>query len=136
MASFRTGLDEIQPYPTLDGSEIRELMHPDQHGVRNQSLAMATVPPGTATLLHLHRLAEELYHVLEGQGRMTLGSEEFPIREGDTVLIRPGTPHRVENPGPGPLRLLCACSPAYRHEDTELLEISDARQSTNAAALL
>lgn len=33
-----------------------------------------------------------------------------------------GTPHRIENAGDEPLRILCACSPAYAHRDTELLE--------------
>lgn len=31
---------------TRDGSLIRELMHPTQHGHRAQSLAEAIVPPG------------------------------------------------------------------------------------------
>jgi hypothetical protein len=35
---------------TKDGSGIRELMHPDRHGNRNQSLAEALVPPGTQPL--------------------------------------------------------------------------------------
>lgn len=136
MAYTRTRLEEIPSYVTLDGSEIRELMHPDRHRVRNQSLAMAIVEPGAATQLHLHRAAEELYHVLEGQGRMTLDMTNFQVRAGDTVLIPPGTPHCIENTGTLELRILCCCSPAYRHDDTELLEISDAQQSTNAAALL
>jgi mannose-6-phosphate isomerase-like protein (cupin superfamily) len=40
---------------------------------------------------------------------------------GDTVLIPPGTPHRIENTGTGELKILCACAPAYAHGDTELL---------------
>ena len=54
---------DIPAYVTKDGSVIRELMHPQQHGGRAQSLAEATVPPGTRTLLHRHALTEELYHV-------------------------------------------------------------------------
>jgi mannose-6-phosphate isomerase-like protein (cupin superfamily) len=52
---------------------------------------------------------------------MTLGSERFAVGAGDTVCIPPGTPHRLENTGSGELVLLCACAPAYSHEDTELL---------------
>ena len=47
--SLKTALHEVSPYITRDGSEIRELLHPSQHGVRNQSLAEAVIPPGTAT---------------------------------------------------------------------------------------
>jgi mannose-6-phosphate isomerase-like protein (cupin superfamily) len=113
---------EIAPYVTKDGSEIRELMHPAVHGNRAQSLAEATVPPGAETLLHRHRVTEELYHVTAGTGLMTLGERVFEVHAGDTVCIPPGTPHRIRNTGAGSLRILCCCSPAYSHEDTELLQ--------------
>lgn len=111
-----------QPYITKDGSEIRELMHPLVHGNRAQSLAEATVPAGCRTLLHRHRVAEELYHITAGEGVMTLGKARFPVRAGDTVCILPGTPHCIEATSREPLRLLCCCSPAYAHEDTEMLD--------------
>jgi mannose-6-phosphate isomerase-like protein (cupin superfamily) len=53
---------------------------------------------------------------------MTLGTEEFDIAGGDTVCIPPGTPHALRNTGTAPLVVLCACTPAYSHADTELLE--------------
>jgi len=113
---------DARPYITRDGSEIRELMHPASHGVRRQSLAEAVVQPGARTLLHRHALTEELYHVTAGSGLMTLGGASFPVAAGDTVVIAPGTPHRIEATGSEPLRILCCCTPAYAHEDTELLE--------------
>lgn len=119
--SERTARDEIAPYITKDGSEIRELLHPACHAVRQQSLAEAVVPPGTTTLLHRHAKTEEIYHVTRGHGRMTLGDEQFTIGVGDSIAILPGTPHCVANTGPTALHLLCCCSPAYAHEDTELL---------------
>lgn len=121
MKPVHTRHAEIPAYVTRDGSLIRELMHPLHHGVRAQSLAEAEVAPGARTALHRHPKSEELYHVTAGRGRMTLGDESFPIAAGDTVCILPGTPHCVENDGDLPLRILCACAPAYAHEDTELL---------------
>jgi mannose-6-phosphate isomerase-like protein (cupin superfamily) len=118
---MKTRYDEIEPYTTKDGSIIRELMHPAMHGNHNQSLAEAIVPEGSTTLLHRHRNSEELYHIIAGSGVMKVGEEEFPVIEGDTVCIMPDTPHRIANPGATPLKLLCCCSPAYAHEDTELL---------------
>lgn len=118
---MKTRYGDIPAFPTKDGSEIRELMHPANHGGRNQSLAEATVPPGGRTVLHRHRSSEEIYHVTAGAGRMTLGGDEFSIAAGDTILIPPGTPHCVETLGTTPLRILCCCSPAYADADTELL---------------
>jgi len=121
-APLHTRPGAVPAYRTRDGSLIEELMHPEHHRVRRQSLARATVPAGTATRLHRHRRSEEVYHVLSGQGTMTLGERRFPIHPGETVCIPPGTPHRLEADRGGDLVVLCACVPAYAHEDTELLD--------------
>lgn len=118
--------DQIAPYVTKDGSQIRELMHPAVHGNRAQSLAEATLSPGGRTALHRHHLSEELYHVTAGHGVMLLGERRFVVSPGDTVAIPPGMAHCLENTGDSPLVVLCACSPAYSHEDTELLETPSA----------
>mgnify|MGYP001189028077 CR=1 FL=1 len=118
---MKTSRDDIPPYVTMDGSLVRELLHPAVHGNRNLSLAEAIVAPGAATALHCHHRAEEIYHVLTGTGIMTLAVERFPLVPGDTVCISPGQPHRVENNGSVPLRILCCCAPAYAHDDTELI---------------
>ena len=122
-AAMHTTYDTVQPYMTKDGSEIRELMHPSVQGNRNQSLAEATVRPGMKTALHRHQLTEEIYHITSGAGMMTLGGARFAVAAGDTICIAPGTPHCIENTGEELLKILCACSPAYSHDDTELLRM-------------
>jgi mannose-6-phosphate isomerase-like protein (cupin superfamily) len=119
--AMRTAYHSIHAYVTKDGSEIRELLHPAAHGNRNQSFAEAIVQPGMRTAMHRHDVTEEIYHVTQGQGMMMLGDEQFAVTVGDTICITPGTPHCIANTGDAPLRILCACSPAYSHEDTELL---------------
>ena len=118
---MRTSISHIKPYITKDGSEIRELLHPNQDVVRQQSLAEAVIPPWASTQLHRHRLTEEIYHVTRGCGLMTLGDAQFEISVGDSIAILPGTPHCVENKGSEALHILCCCAPAYSHDDTELL---------------
>lgn len=119
---MKTRYGDIKPFITKDGSLIRELMHPAEHGNRAQSLAEATIPEGVRTLLHRHRESEELYHITAGQGRMSLNGEQFDVAAGDTVCILPGLSHCIENAGKGELKILCCCSPPYAHDDTELLE--------------
>jgi mannose-6-phosphate isomerase-like protein (cupin superfamily) len=117
----KTSYEDIQPFTTMDGSEIRELMHPSVHGNAAQSLAEAVVAPGTETALHRHGTSEEIYHITAGAGLMTLDDEVFAVAAGDTVLIPPGTPHSIRNTGGESLHILCACTPAYSNDDTELL---------------
>jgi mannose-6-phosphate isomerase-like protein (cupin superfamily) len=119
--AMKTRYADIPAYETRDGSEIRELMHPKHHGNHAQSLAEAVVAPGAETRLHRHGRTEEIYHITRGEGLMRLGDETFPVAVGDTVCIAPGTPHNIRNTGDTPLHILCACAPAYSHEDTELL---------------
>ncbi len=119
--TLRTTHAAVEPFVTKDGSLIRELMHPQSHGCRSQSLAEATVAPGAITALHRHHATEELYHIVAGRGTMTLGEERFEVQPGDTICIRPGTAHCIENHGAEPLRFLCCCAPAYRDDDTEFV---------------
>ena len=119
---MKTSRDTIEPYCTKDGSLIRELIHPENHGNHNLSLAEAIIAPGSATKLHVHDKTEELYHVIKGRGIMTLGSEQFAIKEGDTICIRPGQSHKVENTGNSSMKILCSCAPAYSHNDTRILD--------------
>lgn len=118
---MKTCYTDIVAYVTKDGSEIRELMHPDLHAARQQSLAEATLQPGQCTQLHRHHMTEEIYHVTAGRGRMTLGDDVFEVYPGDSVLISPNTAHCIEAIGPEVLRVLCCCSPPYSHADTELI---------------
>jgi mannose-6-phosphate isomerase-like protein (cupin superfamily) len=117
-----SNLEHLHQFVTLDGSKIRELAGPSWTPARNQSLAEATVPAGRATIEHLHRVSEEIYHFTAGRGRMRLADEERDVVAGDCVVIPPGTRHKLWAAADGDLVLLCACAPAYRDEDTELTE--------------
>ena len=119
--SVDSKLKNVMPYITRDQSEIRELIHPSIHGNQAQSLAEAVIKPGETTQLHRHRQTEEIYHITQGQARMTLADKTFDVSAGDSICIAPGNPHCIENTGSEDLHLLCMCSPAYSHDDTELL---------------
>ena len=111
-------LDSVEAFITKDGSEIRELAGVPTGNSVNQSLAEATVPPGFETEEHYHGVTEEIYFFTSGAGLMKLGAEETEVRAGDTVVIPPGTPHKLRNTGTEPLKLLCCCAPPYSHDDT------------------
>ncbi len=113
---------EVPAFTTKDGSEIRELLAHRNSGIRNQSLAEARLPPGAATTPHYHPLTEEIYYILEGTGRMTIGDELRDIGAGDAIAIPPGAIHTIMNTGTKALKFLCCCAPAYEHSDTVLVE--------------
>ena len=77
---------------------------------------------GGETIEHLHRASEEIYYFVAGQGRLRLGEDERDVTAGDCVVIAPGTRHKLWAAPDTDLVLLCACSPAYSNDDTELTE--------------
>ena len=115
---------KIKAYVTRDGSEIRELIHPDTQGNKQQSLAEAIIKPGEITLLHKHIRSEEIYFILQGEGDMNLDNKTIQVNSGDSICIMPGTKHNIRNTGNEDLKILCCCSPAYSHDDTELIQHS------------
>lgn len=114
--------DEAEPYVTRDGSTIREIAGPPSATAERQSLAEATVEAGAETIEHYHRASEEIYHFTSGVGRVRVGDAEAEVRAGDTVAIAPGVRHKLWNPGPEPLVLLCCSAPPYSHADTVICE--------------
>lgn len=110
--------DAAAPFTTADGSTIRSLLDRSNSPVAHQSLAEATIGAGEATVRHYHRESEEIYYLVEGSGEMELDGERAAVAAGDAILIPPGAWHQIRAGDDGPLRLLCACAPPYRHEDT------------------
>lgn len=115
-------LEEMPPFITKDGSEIREILAYRNSGVRNQSLAEARLPVGTATQEHYHPRAEEIYFITAGTGRIRIEGETRDVKSGDAIAILPGQKHKLWNTGQDVLRLLCCCAPTYEHSDTIITE--------------
>lgn len=104
------------PFVTKDGSTIRSILDRTNAPVQNQSLAEARVAAGERTERHYHKIAEELYFILEGAGEIELDGEHRSVRSGDAILIPAGAWHAIA--ATEPLRFLCCCAPPYSHEDT------------------
>lgn len=115
-------LNEVPPFITKDGSEIRELLAYRNSVIRNQSLAEARLPVGGTTQEHYHPKAEEIYYITHGIGKMRIEGELRDVKPGDAIAIPPGQKHKLWNTGNEVLRLLCCCAPAYEHGDTVITE--------------
>lgn len=111
-------INDSKPFTTKDGSTVRSVLDHSNAPVRNQSLAEATLPPGTSTTKHRHLKSEEIYYILSGHGSMTVGGETQEVMPHDAVLTPPGVPHELANTGGEPLVFLCCCAPPYSHQDT------------------
>ena len=102
---------------TPHGSELRPLVDRTTSEITQCSLAEEVLPPGSAVAPHHHRELEEIYYILSGRGRMTVGEETSDVEEGDAVYVPRNHRHTLENTGTEPIRLLVVCGPAFFYED-------------------
>ena len=60
-------------------------------GAKKLGYNLTVVPSGhRAWPFHNHRVNEEMFFVLEGEGEVRIGQETFPIRQGDVIAHPPG----------------------------------------------
>ena len=61
---------------------------------------------------HSHKIQEQIYYVLEGEGMLTVGKEEHLMRPHDYVYLPPGVPHSFTNTGLSGLVFLVVTTPS------------------------
>jgi len=110
---------------TPHGSEIRPLIDRTTSPIELCSLAEEVLPVGAAVGSHHHLLTEEIYYVLCGSGRMTVGTDTRDVGAGDAVFIPRGNTHTLENTGQTSMTILLVCGPAYAYEDHHAGEPKD-----------
>jgi mannose-6-phosphate isomerase-like protein (cupin superfamily) len=106
---------------TTEACFVNELSNtPDDPPV---SIARARVRPGVTTRWHRVKGTAERYVILEGMGRVEVGSlPPQDVGPGDVVLIPPSCRQRIANTGEGDLIFLAICTPRFvpqAYEDIE-----------------
>jgi quercetin dioxygenase-like cupin family protein len=70
-----------------------------------------TIPAGFATGLHVHRVQEETFYVLEGECEWQAGDRRIRATPGTFLFLPPGVPHNITNVSDRPARVLMTVSP-------------------------
>jgi quercetin dioxygenase-like cupin family protein len=76
---------------------------PDHHVYKfladtpHSSISVVGWEPGQTSPIHSHPGADEIYHVLEGEGLFNDGRKEVRLGPGDTVIFPAGEVHRVQS---------------------------------------
>jgi uncharacterized cupin superfamily protein len=101
-------------------------------GARKLGCNLTVVPPGKrAWPFHSHRVNEEMFVVLEGEGEVRIGPETFPIKKGDVIAHPPGGPdtaHQIVNTSTAELKYLALST-------MRMLEICDYPDSKKFAVM-
>ena len=78
---------------------------------RHTSMFEWTIPPGFSTGLHVHRVQEETFYVLEGECDWQVGNERVRATPGTYLFLPPGVPHNIGNTSDRIARVLMTVSP-------------------------
>ncbi len=83
---------------------------------------LTVCPPGKkACPFHNHHTNEEMFLILEGEGLLRFGDQQYPLRKHDVIACPPGkrdVAHQIENTGTADLKYL-ALSTMERNEVCE-----------------
>lgn len=90
---------------------------------RHTSMFEWTIPPGFSTGLHVHRVQEETFYVLEGECDWQVGDERVRAVPGTYLFLPPGVPHNIGNASDKVARVLMTVSPPGHERYFE--ELSD-----------
>jgi len=90
---------------------------------KHTSMFEWTIPPGFATGLHVHRVQEETFYMLDGECDWQVGGERVRATPGTYLFLPPGVPHNIANASDKPARVLMTVSPpGHEHYFEELAE--------------
>ncbi len=101
-----------QQFPDHFGGALsKALVHPDTVGSRQIDYRISAYQPMAYVKLHAHKLQEQVYHVLDGEGVMEIDGKRTVVRQHDVIFLPPGCEHSIENTGLGDLTFIVATSP-------------------------
>ncbi len=98
------------------GALSKPLVHPETAGSRHIDYRISMYQPMAHVERHKHRVQEQVYHVLEGEGLMEIGDERRIVRKHDVVFLPPGIEHAIHNTGVEDLVFLVVTSPVTDDE--------------------
>jgi quercetin dioxygenase-like cupin family protein len=100
-------------YPGHFGGALsKALVGPENSGSSLIDFRISRYAPNAYVEEHAHKVQEQIYYVLEGEGMLTVGKEKHLMRPHDYVYLPPGVPHSITNTGLSGLVFLVVTTPA------------------------
>jgi mannose-6-phosphate isomerase-like protein (cupin superfamily) len=106
-----------KPFTARDGAKIYELDSAKDRKRRGVGFAAGFLEPNKKAVKHYHKVSDEIYYVVSGNGTIQLDKEEMDVKKGSLIYVPKGTLHGLNNPEDRDLKILCVSFPEYKEED-------------------
>jgi mannose-6-phosphate isomerase-like protein (cupin superfamily) len=93
------------------GALSKPLVMPETARSQHIDYRISMYQPMAHVALHSHKVQEQIYHVLEGEGLMEIDGERRVVRKHDVIFLPPGISHSIANSGLVDLVFLVVTSP-------------------------
>jgi mannose-6-phosphate isomerase-like protein (cupin superfamily) len=101
-----------QEFPSHFGGALsKALVRPETAGSRLIDYRISCYQPMAHVALHTHKVQEQVYHVLDGEGMMEMDGKRQVVRKHDVIYIPPGVAHAIFNNGLADLTFIVATTP-------------------------
>ena len=93
------------------GALSKPLVMPETMNSKHLDYRISMYQPMAYVEKHSHKVQEQVYHVLEGEGLMEIGDKTHVVRKHDVIYLPPGVEHSINNTGVVDLVFIVATSP-------------------------
>ena len=100
-----------EPPAHYGGAFSKMLVRPEPCGSKILDYRVSVYQPRAYVAPHKHRIQEQIYHVLDGEGLMEIDGKKHVVRKHDVIFLPPGVEHSIGNTGLGDLVFLVVTSP-------------------------
>jgi quercetin dioxygenase-like cupin family protein len=102
-----------QQFPGHFGGALsKALVGRENSGSKRVDFRISRYAPNAYVQEHEHKIQEQVYYVLEGEGVLALDGEKHLMRPHDYVYVPPGVRHSFTNTGLSGLVFLVVTTPA------------------------
>jgi len=97
--------------PAHYDAHSKMLVNPNTAQTQRFDQRISSYQPKGYVAPHRHKVQEQIYHVLDGEGLMELDGERYVVRRHDVIHIPPGVEHAIYNSGLQDLVFIVITSP-------------------------
>jgi mannose-6-phosphate isomerase-like protein (cupin superfamily) len=99
------------PPEHYDGALSKMLVRPESCKSKLVDFRISVYQPKAYVASHSHKIQEQIYYILDGEGLMEIDGERTPVGPFTTIFLPPGVEHAIYNTGLTDLRFIVVTCP-------------------------